>query len=92
LNRHKGAMLGGLTAIVFLVFLPLGLSDYYVSVLLDLLMWSALTASWIILSGYTGYISLAHSAFFGLGAYFMAMTWTHLPYIVGLYARHLHSR
>jgi branched-chain amino acid transport system permease protein len=74
----------GLTAVVFLVFLPLGLSDYYVSVLLDLLMWSALTASWIILSGYTGYISLAHSAFFGLGAYFMAMTWTHLPYTVGV--------
>jgi len=48
--------------------------------MLDLLMWISLTESWIILSGYTGYISLGHSAFFGLGAYFMALTWMKLPY------------
>jgi len=44
-------------------------------------MWIALTESWIILSGYTGYISLGHSAFYGLGAYLMAMTWTQIPYV-----------
>jgi branched-chain amino acid transport system permease protein len=52
--------------------------------MLDLLMWVALTESWIILSGYTGYISLGHSAFFGLGAYLMAMTWTKIPYAFGV--------
>jgi branched-chain amino acid transport system permease protein len=52
-----------------------------VSVVLDVLMWVALTESWIILSGYTGYISLGHSAFVGFGAYFMAMTWTTVPFV-----------
>jgi branched-chain amino acid transport system permease protein len=73
-----------LAALVALTLAPLAVSDYYVSVLLDLLMWIALTESWIILSGYTGYISLGHSAFFGLGAYFMAMTWTKIPYVLGV--------
>jgi branched-chain amino acid transport system permease protein len=70
--------------LVFLCLVPLISSDYHVSVTLDLLMWIALTESWIILSGYTGYISLGHSAFFGLGAYLMAMTWTHIPYGLGV--------
>jgi branched-chain amino acid transport system permease protein len=60
--------------------LPLKASDYHVSVALDILMWIALTESWIILSGYTGYISLGHSAFFGIGAYLMAMTVSGLPF------------
>ncbi|NIS71875.1 MAG: branched-chain amino acid ABC transporter permease [Proteobacteria bacterium] len=68
----------------FLVLLPWIASDYYVSVLLDVLMWVALTESWIVLSGYTGYISLGHSAFFGLGAYVMAMAWNHVPYAIGV--------
>ena len=75
---------GSLLVLICLCFLPQVISDYHVSVLLDLLMWIALTESWIILSGYTGYISLGHSAFFGFGAYFMAMTWTHIPYELGV--------
>ena len=63
-----------------LCFVPLAASDYHVSVVLDVLMWVALAESWIILSGYTGYISLGHSAFYGLGAYLMAMTVGDLPY------------
>ena len=79
----------GLWGAVFLVLLclcllPLTASDYLVSVLLDILMWIALTESWIILSGYTGYISLGHSAFFGLGGYVMAMTFTQIPYLLGI--------
>ena len=70
--------------LICLCLLPLAASDYYVSVILDLLMWIALTESWIILSGFTGYISLGHSAFFGLGAYLMAMTWTHIPYLLAV--------
>jgi len=70
--------------LLFLCLLPLMASDYHVSVFLDLMMWIALTESWIILSGYTGYISLGHSAFFGLGAYLMAITWTHIPYGLGV--------
>ena len=80
----KRLLAGGAAVLICLCLMPLAVSDYYVSVLLDLLMWVALTESWIILSGYTGYISLGHSAFFGLGAYFMAMTWTKIPYVLSV--------
>lgn len=67
-------------AIAILWLLPLFVSDYVVSVLLNILMWIALTESWIILSGYAGYISLGHAAFFGVGAYLMALLWKKLPF------------
>lgn len=67
-------------AIVILLILPFFISDYIVSVLLNILMWIALTESWMILSGYTGYISLGHAAFFGVGAYIMALLWRKLPF------------
>ncbi len=73
-----------LTVVLCLSLLPLTASDYLVSVFLDVLMWIALTQSWIILSGFTGYISLGHSAFFGLGGYVMAMTFTQVPYLLGI--------
>jgi branched-chain amino acid transport system permease protein len=37
------------------------------------LMWVALTSSWNILGGYTGYISLGHNVFLGLGGYFSGL-------------------
>ena len=82
----KGKRLLGAVGLILLLLclLPLIVSDYHVSVVLDLMMWIALTVSWIILSGYTGYISLGHSAFFGVGAYLMAITWTHIPYGLGV--------
>lgn len=80
---HRSILGPALLLVVALGLFPRFASDYHVSVLLDVLMWVALTESWIILSGYTGYISLGHAAFFGLGAYFMAMTWPKLPFLVG---------
>ena len=66
--------------VIFLCVIPFYSTDYIVSVLLDILTWIGLTESWIILSGFTGYISLGHSAFFGIGAYVMAISWLKLPY------------
>jgi branched-chain amino acid transport system permease protein len=37
------------------------------------LIYATLTTAWNIFSGYTGYISLGHSTFFGFGAYTMAL-------------------
>lgn len=72
--------LGLLGLVIFLCVIPFYSTDYIVSVLLDILTWVGLTESWIILSGFTGYISLGHSAFFGIGAYVMAISWLKLPY------------
>ena len=38
-------------------------------------MYAVLASSWNLLAGYTGYISLAHAAFFGIGAYSLR-AWT----------------
>lgn len=38
-----------------------------------LLMYVTMTASWNMLAGYTGYISLGHSVFFGVGCYTFAL-------------------
>jgi len=41
------------------------------------LMFAAATTGWNIFSGYTGYISLGHAAYFGLGAYALALICQH---------------
>jgi len=42
------------------------------------LMYAALATAWNLFSGTTGYISLGHAAFFGIGAYALAITFTHI--------------
>ncbi len=55
---------------VLLAFLPrLGLPAFYDSLLYLMLHWIVLATSWNILSGYTGYFSFGHGAFFGTGIY-----------------------
>ena len=57
-------------AAVALAFVPkLGLPAYYDSLLYLMLHWIVLATSWNILSGYTGYFSFGHGAFFGAGLY-----------------------
>jgi branched-chain amino acid transport system permease protein len=59
-----------LAAGVALAFVPkLGLPAFYDSLLYLMLHWVVLATSWNILSGYTGYFSFGHGAFFGAGLY-----------------------
>lgn len=53
-----------------LAFVPsLGLPAFYDSLLYLILHWIVLATSWNILSGFTGYFSFGHGAFFGAGLY-----------------------
>ena len=53
-----------------LAFVPsLGLPAFYDSLLYLILLWVVLATSWNILSGYAGYFSFGHGAFFGAGLY-----------------------
>ena len=55
---------------VLLAFVPtLGLPAFYDSLLYLMLHWVVLATSWNLLSGYTGYFSFGHGAFFGAGLY-----------------------
>jgi ABC-type branched-subunit amino acid transport system ATPase component/ABC-type branched-subunit amino acid transport system permease subunit len=48
-------------------------SDYFELVLSQVLMWAVLSLAWNILCGYSGYFSFGHAAFWGLGAYTVAL-------------------
>lgn len=63
-------LIGLLLAAAALAALPwLGLSAFYESLLYLVLHWVALASSWNLLSGYSGYFSFGHGAFFGIGMY-----------------------
>ncbi len=49
-----------------------GLPNYWQSLLYMVFFWVTLSTSWNMLSGYSGYFSFGHGAFFGLGMYGMA--------------------
>jgi len=59
--------------------IPLLGSDYWTGLGFNVLMWVALASGWAIFSALTGYVSLGHVSFFGLGTYSMVLTWENLP-------------
>jgi branched-chain amino acid transport system permease protein len=58
---------------VILAVLPHGLSIYFRSFALFTMMYVVLALSWNIISGFTGYTSFGHVAFYGIGAYACAI-------------------
>ena len=56
-------------------------SEFEVSMALTCLMYVALSSSWGLFCGSTRYLSLATSAFFGIGAYTSALTLDSLPWL-----------
>jgi branched-chain amino acid transport system permease protein len=65
-----------------------GLPAFYESFLYLIFSWIALATSWAILSGYAGYFSFGHGAFFGAGMYTTATLTTALamPFLPTLLA------
>lgn len=57
-----------------LAITPLVLGKYHLSLLLSVIYWSALAASWDFFSGTTKYVSLGSAAYFGLGVYMVAVS------------------
>ena len=66
--------MGGALAIVPF----LGLPAFYESFMYLVFSWAVLATSWNILSGYSGYFSFGHAAFFGTGVYTTAVLGTKL--------------
>lgn len=64
--------------------LPVWGSNYLLGVGFALFSWIALVQSWTVLSAMTGYVSLGHAVFYGLGAYVVALSWGAVPMAVGL--------
>ncbi|MGE5237979.1 MAG: branched-chain amino acid ABC transporter permease [Chloroflexota bacterium] len=50
--------------------LPLvGLSSYWLHIIILVIMWSVVGMAWNLLGGYCGQVSFGHAAYFGVGAY-----------------------
>lgn len=75
-----------LVAFVALAALPLGLGSYGTGILVGLAGYGTLATAWAMFSGPTRYISLASVAFFGTGAYTVAVLNEVLPYPLVLLA------
>lgn len=68
--------------VIILALLPNVISNYYLALVISILMYVTLAMSWALFSDTTGYISLATAAFFGIGVYIMALLGFVLPYPV----------
>jgi branched-chain amino acid transport system permease protein len=73
-----------LGVLAILIALPPYLNAYWLSLLLNILTYVALATGWAFFSGPTRYISLAASAFFGVGAYTVAVFAPTLGYLYAL--------
>jgi branched-chain amino acid transport system permease protein len=72
-REHLRNLLLLVAAGVALAVLPHGLSVYLRSFVLFTMMYVVLALSWNIISGFTGYTSFGHVAFYGIGAYTCAI-------------------
>jgi len=69
-RTSRRVALAAVAAIVLLIpVMPIPSYNYALQLGTNALMWVAMASSWNILAGYTGYISLGHNVFFGIGGY-----------------------
>jgi branched-chain amino acid transport system permease protein len=62
----------------FAVVIGIQGTGYHLRLATDTAMFVAITYSWNLISGYTGYVSLGHAVFFGFGGYTTALLIIHL--------------
>ncbi|MFZ1097481.1 MAG: branched-chain amino acid ABC transporter permease [Xanthobacteraceae bacterium] len=79
-------LLASAATVAFMASVPLWGNEPLVGVGINLLAWVALSASWIVFSGLTGYISLGHAVFYGIGGYVTALLWLSVPMAVSVAA------
>src|SRR6187200_1164779 len=67
------AALAACAGLAVLALLPMYVDAYYLSLAISLLQFTVLATAWGLFSGPTRYVSLATTAFFGVGAYTVAV-------------------
>lgn len=75
--KNKNFILIGVLFVVGMISPWIVPNQYYQHMIVMTLMAAVMATSWNIIGGYTGYTSLGHAAFFGLGAYMVAWTNNH---------------
>ncbi len=81
--RVRGAAAFLIAAAGFAALPALGAPPYFESFLYLVFFWIALATSWTLLSGYSGYFSFGHGAFYGTGMYATAVFATryNMPFV-----------
>ena len=82
--RRREAMAIAAFGLLYAVASTFVTHSYYQLILTVVPVWGVMGLSWNLLSGYSGFVSFGHAAFFGLGAYFVALTqikWGLTPWI-----------
>jgi branched-chain amino acid transport system permease protein len=81
---RRQLILIGAFGLAYAVLAALSEHSYYQLILTVVPVWAVMGLSWNLLSGYSGFVSFGHAAFFGLGAYFVALAqihWSLSPWI-----------
>lgn len=78
-RRRQSVVALALAGVALFALLPLVVGPYALGIGLGLLMWIALAESWAMFSGLSGYISLGHAVFYGVGAYATVLLWQVVP-------------
>ncbi|WP_315833097.1 branched-chain amino acid ABC transporter permease [Bradyrhizobium prioriisuperbiae] len=82
--RHIATGLVALAALTLLALVPRLVNPYHLALAISLLQYTVLATAWGLFSGPTRYVSLATTAFFGIGAYTVAVLGEVLPWPVVL--------
>ncbi len=85
LFRYRSTFFWYLALVVGCLLAPGVLDDYVLSQLTFICMYSVATVGLMLLTGYTGQISMGHAAFFAIGAYTSAiLTGNGIPFLLSL--------
>jgi ABC-type branched-subunit amino acid transport system ATPase component/ABC-type branched-subunit amino acid transport system permease subunit len=76
-DLRRQALLIAVFAIAYGLLATVVEHSYYLLILAVIPVWAVMGLSWNLLSGYSGFVSFGHAAFFGLGAYFVALAQIH---------------
>src|SRR3954469_593409 len=74
------AAIAALAGLAVLALLPVYADAYYLALAIGLLQFTVLATAWGLFSGPTRYVSLATTAFFGVGAYTVAVLGELVPW------------
>jgi branched-chain amino acid transport system permease protein len=85
LFKYRSTFFWYLVLVIALLMLPAILDDYLVSQLTFIAMYGVAAVGLMLLTGYTGQVSMGHAAFFAIGSYTTAILTAHgVPFILAL--------
>ena len=83
-NPRRQALIIAAFGIVYAAATAFAQNSYHQLIMTVVPVWAVMGLAWNVLSGYSGFVSFGHAAFFGLGAYFVALAqilWGVSPWI-----------